>query len=139
MKAFDIRITTEEEPEANAIIEIGLETANNDAAASLFRPLNVLVYDRDSLIAGVLAHTVEATLVLRNIWVDAACRSQGVARSILGKLENEAQGRGCKAAYVDVMSYQSPDFFEKVGYNEVNRIDGFQMDHDRIFMRKELT
>ncbi|HEY1096158.1 MAG TPA: GNAT family N-acetyltransferase, partial [Alphaproteobacteria bacterium] len=109
MKAFDFRITHEEEPEANVIIEIGLETANNDSAIALARPLNVLVYDRESLIGGVIGHTVEGTLIIKYVWVDAACRSQGMARKILGKLESEAQGRGCNISFVDVMSYQAPD------------------------------
>ena len=139
MQDLQYRLTEQEDPDNYAVIQFGMESAGMEAASTVSRhPVNVYGYERDSLVAGLIGYTVGAAFVIRSLWVESSFRSNGVARRMLSKAENEAQGRGAKICFIDMMSYQSPDFFVKIGYEEVTRVPGFHDEHDRIFLKKNL-
>lgn len=138
MQDLQYRTTEQEDPDIYSIIKFGLESANMEAVGTTRQPINVYAYERQTVVAGVVGYVTGAALIIKYLWVDRAFRSNGVARYLMRAIENEAQGRGCKHCFIDTMSYQAPDFYHKVGFEEVARIEGFHDEHDRIFLKKTL-
>jgi ribosomal protein S18 acetylase RimI-like enzyme len=46
--------------------------------------------------------------------------------------------RGCREVQLDTHSYQSPGFYERLGYERVGELPGWPGDTTRIFFRKAL-
>lgn len=138
MQDLQYRTTEQEDPDNYSIIKFGLEAANMEAVGTTRQPINIYAYERESLAAGVVGYVTGTSLIIMYLWVDNAFRSNGVARRLMGMIENEAQGRGCKTCFIDTMSYQAPDFYHKIGFEEVARITGFHDEHDRVFLKKNL-
>jgi len=56
-----------------------------------------------------------------------------------GRAEEEAITRGCKYGFVDTMDYQSPAFYQKLGYEIVGTIpDWDSHGHAKCFLTKGL-
>ncbi len=138
MQDLDFKVTQNAEPNEQAVIEFGIDAANLESIATAREALSIVGYALDSVVAGVLGYTIGTNLMIKSLWVDTAFRSNGTARRLMDMIETEAQGRGSKVAIVDIMSYQPTDFFIKIGYQEMARLNGFHDEHDRLFLQKML-
>jgi ribosomal protein S18 acetylase RimI-like enzyme len=138
MHDLEFKVTHQVEPNEQAVIEFGIDSANLDMISTTREPINIYVYALQSVAAGVTGYTIGTNLIIKSLWVDNAFRSQGVARRLMEMIEAESQGKGCKVSMIDIMSYQPVDFFEKIGYAEMARLDRFHDDYDRLFMQKTL-
>lgn len=74
---------------------------------------------------------------IRAIWVADALRGTGLGRQLLTAIEAEGIRRGASVATLDTYSWQSPGFYEYLGYREWGRM-GYPNGTERIFLRKEL-
>ena len=71
--------------------------------------------------------------------VAASARRQGIGRQLMEIAEKEAIARGCKYAFVDTIDYQSPAFYQKLGYQMAGRIpDWDSHGHAKCFLMKGL-
>ena len=104
------------------------------------RPLSVLARDESGqLVGGVAGRTIYGHWLIEVLWVDDARRGSGLGRQLMEQAEREAIARGCVAAQVDTLSFQAPDFYRKLGFEVVGRIEGFPAGHDRYFMLKRFV
>ena len=91
------------------------------------------------VIGGLSGCTLFRWLKIQIMAVHPTHRGQGVGRNLIEAAEDLARERGCTHAYVDTMSYQSPVFYNKVGYTECGRLpDWDSHGHDKLFFMKEL-
>jgi ribosomal protein S18 acetylase RimI-like enzyme len=44
--------------------------------------------------------------------------------------------QNCIKAFVDTMSFQAPEFYQRLGFEEIVRIKDFYQGYDRIFYSK---
>ncbi len=66
-------------------------------------------------------------------------RRQGIGRKLVKEAEAMAAQRGCRYAYVDTMSFQAPDFYLSLGYEESGRLQNWDSHgHDKIFLTKKI-
>ena len=91
------------------------------------------------LIAGFNGHTWAGTCVLTNVWVAQAYRGQGHGRALLETAEAEALRRSCTQVILGTHSFQSPGFYEGMGYQRVVSIADWPQGHSEIVMRKLLS
>jgi GNAT superfamily N-acetyltransferase len=70
------------------------------------------------------------------LWIEEPYRRQGEGRRLMGELEAEAVRNGCKGVYLDTFTFQAPDFYAKLGFQEFGRIAGFPGKFDRIWLMK---
>jgi GNAT superfamily N-acetyltransferase len=87
------------------------------------RPFSVFIRDGDGAIVGGLnGSTMWDCLAVDQIWIDEGLRRRGWGRRLMQAAERIAMRRGCRSAFVDTFSFQSPGFYERMGYVECGRM-----------------
>jgi ribosomal protein S18 acetylase RimI-like enzyme len=72
------------------------------------------------------------------IFALGAARGHGLGRRLMGMAEAEALKRNLSGLWLDTWSFQAPDFYRKLGFEECGRITDYPPGHDRIFFVKRL-
>jgi len=105
------------------------------------RPLNYLVYDAEGvIIGGLIAETQFDWLKISIMAVAEHARRRGIGGRLIALAEQEAKARRCRHAYVDTMDYQAPDFYHKLGYQLVGKLENWDSHgHTKCFFTKQLA
>lgn len=88
--------------------------------------------------AGLTGETFGNWLCIKYLYVDEKLRGQGIGSKIMSAAEAEAKKRGCKYAFVDTFSFQAPEFYTKLGYQEVFALTEYPYTGARYYYTKEL-
>jgi GNAT superfamily N-acetyltransferase len=99
------------------------------------------VFLRDAqgdLRGGVLCFTLWQWLTIDWLWLEETVRGQGFGSQLLAIAEDEGRRRGCVNSYVETLSFQAPDFYQKHGYQIVGELQDFPAGHSRYYLRKSL-
>lgn len=119
----------------------GMNSDSAEKGVPLYKPepYGILAHDNDgTLIGGLSGETVWDWLYLGVLWVRKEFRKQGVGRSLVERAEALGKKRGCHSAYVWTESFQSPGFYERVGYTKFVVQEDCPMGHQRIGLSKKL-
>ncbi len=134
----EIKVEQIHGPARREIIK-GLRAFNARALGKFeFKPLSITLRHRGAIVGGLVGETYLGWMFIALFWVADEFRGQGFGSKIMRAAEKEARGRGVKNVYVDTFSFQSPGFYEKLGYREFGRLDGFPAGHHRSWMTKAL-
>jgi ribosomal protein S18 acetylase RimI-like enzyme len=88
--------------------------------------INLAVKDKDGqVIGGILAGTTLKTMYIRHLWIAERYRGRGYGRKLLMTAEKTAIENGCISGQTWVLSFQSPEFFQKLGYEIFGISDGY--------------
>ena len=88
------------------------------------KPLHVLATDEHGVFLGGLTGTTQLKwLRMEVLAVREGARRQGVGRRILETAERAAGDRGCRHAFADAMEHQAPEFFLRLGYAVIGRLE----------------
>jgi GNAT superfamily N-acetyltransferase len=66
-------------------------------------------------------------------------RGQGWGRSLMEEAERIALRGGCRRAWVDTFSFQSPEFYKRLGYHVFGELPDYPSGQVRYFLAKVLT
>jgi GNAT superfamily N-acetyltransferase len=94
--------------------------------------------ENDELIAGLDGFTWGGYAMIEWLWVTESARGQGLGRRLVQSAEREAAARGCTVVRVNTHSFQAPDFYRKLGYDEIGFAPGAPSAHGEFFFAKEL-
>ncbi|WP_221633936.1 GNAT family N-acetyltransferase [Nocardioides luti] len=144
-------------------IEVDLEQAREDevterlvahnqqASAAIrerFEPENLpsrpvaayAVADDGELLGGCVGNTVDVWqwLTVDLMWVSPDRRGEGLGRSLLDAVEEQARARGCRWSKLNTWDFQAPDFYARCGYVTYGRETDFPPGHTNHLMRKDL-
>lgn len=92
----------------------------------------------DSIIAGIVAESVEDTVEVAYLYVEPAFRGTGLGRQLMEQVENQAADDGMKRVFLNTYSFQAPGFYEKLGYRPVLELSPAFGIHSQTFFLKEL-
>jgi GNAT superfamily N-acetyltransferase len=96
--------------------------------------------DTGALVAGLHGWTWGGTGFIRTLWVRDDCRQHGRGTRLVAAAEREALRRGCGEMHLDTHSYQAPDFYRRLGYEEIGVLPGWPGEAStRLFFRKSLA
>ncbi|HEX3221177.1 MAG TPA: GNAT family N-acetyltransferase [Nocardioides sp.] len=92
------------------------------------------------LIGGCTGNTVEIWqwLTVDTMWVDSSRRRQGIGRTLLDAVEDQARARNCRWAKLNTWEFQAPDFYQRLGYVVYGRELDYPPGHINYLMRKDL-
>ena len=92
------------------------------------------------LIGGCTGSTVEIWqwLTVDTMWVDSGRRRQGIGRTLLNAVEDQARARNCRWAKLNTWEFQAPDFYQRLGYVVYGHELDFPPGHTNYLMRKDL-
>lgn len=127
-------------PEDLQIIHSGLRRHNeNFVPAGGDSSFAVFMRGADgSILGGVIARAGRGWLKIETFWVDVSVRGQGIGRQLIETAEAEGIRRNCHSSYLDTFSFQSPGFYQNLGYEIFGTLEAFPDEHKRYFMRKSL-
>jgi ribosomal protein S18 acetylase RimI-like enzyme len=91
-----------------------------------------------SLQAGLAGWTWGGCSYIEFLWVHADLRGTGLGSRLLAAAEAEARARGCAQIVVSSHSFQAPDFYQRHGYVEYGRIEGYPRGHAQVHLVKDL-
>lgn len=137
-----ITLTDAPSAAASAVIEEGLARYNEEKAGYRdSRALAVLVSDPDTheVVGGVLGRTSLGLCFIDLVFLPDRLRGHDLGGDLMGRAEDEARRRGCRAVVLYTISFQAPRFYEKHGYQRFGTVDCDPPGTSRIFFVKELT
>jgi ribosomal protein S18 acetylase RimI-like enzyme len=103
------------------------------------RMLSLVVRDASGrCVAGALGHTWGGTCELKTVWVDEPLRRSGLGRALVLRAMAEAESRGCSQLLLATHSFQAPDFYARLGFRELFRVDDYPSGHAEIFLLRSL-
>jgi GNAT superfamily N-acetyltransferase len=104
-----------------------------------WRPVKLFVRDSTGLIrGGLLGDIWGGWLEVKILWLEESLRGTGLGRRLIEAAEAEARAAGCRYARLDSHSFQAPDFYRKLGYEEFARLKDSPLGHEQIFLWKRL-
>lgn len=122
-----------------AEIERGLD-AHSALVASVRSvvPVRAVWVEADRVVAGLVGSAYWGKLHVRLLWVDAEHRSEGLGRRLMEWAEARGRVLGCTTAVVDTMSFQAPEFYVKLGYEQIGLSEGYEGGASRHYFEKRL-
>lgn len=122
-----------------AEVERGLDAHSTlVASARSVTPLRAVWVEADGVVAGLVGSAYWGKLHVRLLWVDADYRSQGLGRRLMDWAEERGRELGCASAVVDTMSFQAPEFYLKLGYEQIGLSEGYEGGASRHYFEKRL-
>lgn len=98
----------------------------------------VLYAPDQSIAGGVIGETHWGWLYISLLFVKEELRGHGYGQRLLTLAEEEARQRGTKNVYLDIFSFQAPEFYKKHGYQVFGELNDFPAGHQRFYLTKEL-
>jgi GNAT superfamily N-acetyltransferase len=110
------------------------------ARGFLFRPVPICLSLRegDQIVGGFIGHTNWQWLYIEILSATTHLRSRGYGRQLMEMAEAIARSRNCVGAWVDTYSFQSPGFYERLGYRIFGTLPKYPGTERRIFLMKML-
>lgn len=136
---MQFNIPSEPDKEADDKVISQTRLYNTAFVPSDFEPLSVHCRDDDNrVIGGLTGKTYWDYLDIEFLWVDEACRGNGVASKVMQLAEQRARERGCRCAMLDTYEFQALGFYLKQGYEVFGKLEGYCDKYERYYLRKTL-
>ncbi len=107
---------------------------------SEYRSLSCFVRNEEGeLDAGIDGFSWGGYAMVEWLWVTASIRGRGHGTGLMRAFETEAQKRGCRAIRVNTHTFQAPDFYRHLGYEEIGYAEDTPLGHGECFFAKRLA
>jgi ribosomal protein S18 acetylase RimI-like enzyme len=95
--------------------------------------------EKNRLLGCALGHTWGGACELKTLWVEEALRHRGLGRALVLRVCAEAEQRGCSQLVLSTHSFQAPQFYARLGFSELFRVNDYPRGHALVFMQRALT
>ena len=99
---------------------------------------SVLRDELGTIYAGISGFTWGGCCYVMYLWVADAFRSMGFGTALLHAVEQHARAKGCRIVVLSSHDFQAPDFYARLGYEPVARIDDYPVDYTDFVLTKRL-
>lgn len=140
MGDFEFQASLDEDVEKALNAGLAAHAAANGAPAYQDCPLTFSRRDAQGrVVAGLTGKTFWNWLYIDTLWVDPSLQKQGIGGALVAAAEKEALRRGCRAAYLWTESWEGPDFYSRLGYEQFIALADFPVGHKRMGFMKRLA
>jgi ribosomal protein S18 acetylase RimI-like enzyme len=95
--------------------------------------------DGGEILGGLIGQLQWEWLRIDILGVAEHLRGQGWGRSLVEEAERIALRSGCRHAWVDTFSFQSPEFYKRLGYHVFGELPDYPSGQVRYFLAKLLS
>jgi len=92
-----------------------------------------------AIVAGVSGYTWGGCCHVSHLWVAQALRGRGLGRALMAAVESHASRKGCTIVLLSSHSFQSPGFYERLGYVRQAEIADHPVGHANVVFAKRLA
>ena len=101
--------------------------------------INIFLKDNHKKVrGGIIATVLWNGIEINSLWVEEDLRGRGWGRKLVEAIEKEGEIRGCTIIYTNTFSWQSPAFYEKLGYKPYGRLENFPPGNTLTYFYKNL-
>lgn len=101
------------------------------------KPLEIIARnDNGEIIGGLYGRSIWGTLEIKTFVVKTENRNGGIGRKLIIEAENEAKNRNCRFISLDTFSFQTPAFYEKLGFEKIGTETDFPKGFEKYYYRK---
>jgi ribosomal protein S18 acetylase RimI-like enzyme len=79
-------------------------------------PISFEIFDGREFVGAIVVQLFWNQLHIKYLFVEENYRGQGLARQLMDHALKFGKKRGCQFAFVETMSFQAPDFYQKMGF-----------------------
>jgi len=80
-------------------------------------PVSFEIFNGEKFVGAIVVQLFWEQLHIKYLFVEENYRGQGIARQLMNYAFEYGRQRGCYFAFVETMSFQAPDFYQKMGFN----------------------
>lgn len=99
---------------------------------------NFHIEEDGEIIGGIVASSLSDALEVEFLYVDVRHRGKGLGHRLLTHVEALARQKGLRRVLLNTYSFQAPEFYKKLGYAEVLKIDPAFEDYAQSYFMKIL-
>jgi N-acetylglutamate synthase-like GNAT family acetyltransferase len=88
--------------------------------------------------AGVSGYTWCGCCYVSYLWVAESVRGRGIGSELLQAVEHHARAKSCRVMFVATHSFQAPQFYLRLGFEQVASIADHPVGHSSLFYAKRL-
>ena len=100
------------------------------------RYVTLALKDEAGVDGGLIAQVYWDWMHVEILAVPERWRGRGLGRALMEKAEAIARDEGCTGVWVDTYSFQSPGFYEAIGYAPFGRLPDYPKGESRVFFAK---
>ena len=104
-----------------------------------FQDYSYHIEEEGELVAGIVAEAVFDTVEGEFLCVKENCRGKGYGRALLQYVEQRAENDGRKRILLNTYSFQAPEFYRSLGYEELLCVDPCFKEYKQYYFCKELN
>lgn len=117
------------------LIAFNLQNVPND----VYEEVNLCLKDSAGrLIAGLNSVICWNWMEIDILWVDEACRGQGLGQRLLEEAESIARSNDCTFIKLNTFSFQAPEFYEKYGFKIIATFENAPTGYTHYYLKKDL-
>lgn len=79
-------------------------------------PISFEIFDRTEFVGAIVVQPFWEQLHIKYLFIEKNYRGQGIARLLMNRALEFGIERGCHFAFVETMSFQAPEFYQKMGF-----------------------
>jgi GNAT superfamily N-acetyltransferase len=130
-----VSVETDLFEEVNAAVSAGLKAYNDRFLPSPRerKPLAIsLTDDGGRIIGGLIGQIQLDWLYVELLWIDESLKGQGYGKRLLEEAERQVRAFGGTHIHLWTWSFQAPDFYRAMGFEEWGRLKDHPSGHDCI-------
>ncbi|MBS0651933.1 MAG: GNAT family N-acetyltransferase [Verrucomicrobia bacterium] len=101
-------------------------------------PVAFEMLEGQTLVGCVVVQYFWGQLHIKYLYVEEAYRGLGYGKALMQRALDYGKERGCRFAFVETMSFQAPEFYQKMGFHLDFKRDGFDAGTSFNYLRKNL-
>jgi GNAT superfamily N-acetyltransferase len=137
MKEEDFEIT--ENPLTKDLNFLSQKINGENKDYGLAYPFAIFIRDENgNVIAGCNGSVIFGSIYTDQLWVDPKHRNRGIGKRLMERVHEYGKKKGCSIATVATMSFQSPEFYQKIGYEIDFSRKGYNKSSSCLFLSKRL-
>jgi len=116
----------------HAIATIGINPWDGQAIA-------FAAYDDTIFIGGVALDFIHKQIHVKQLFVDPKYRGKGIGSKLMQAALEFGRNNGCTFVFLETLSYQAVDFYQKLGFSVDFIRDGFENGISLLYLKKSLS